>query len=156
RLDVEEIRRAAERAESVTRQLLAFSRKQLLEPRVFYLNDAVANLGRLLDRLLGADVELTLATPAGLPPIYGDPGQLEQAIINLAVNARDAMPKGGKLRLAVSAPDLSETFARTHRPMPAGRYVELTVSDTGQGMSAETQAHIFEPFFTTKGLGKGT
>ena len=156
RPDVLEIRRAAERAESVTRQLLAFSRKQLLEPRVFFLNDSVANLGRMLERLLGNSVELKTVIAQGVPPIYGDPGQIDQAIINLAVNARDAMPDGGRLTLAVSLVDVDEAFARAHQPMPPGRFVELAVSDTGVGMEPETQAHVFEPFFTTKEVGKGT
>jgi PAS domain S-box-containing protein len=156
RPDVQEVRRAAERAESVTRQLLAFSRKQLLEPRVFSLNDSVGNLGRMLERLLGSGIELKTVIAEALPPIYGDPGQIEQAVINLAVNARDAMPDGGRLTLAVAVVDVDEAFARARQPMKAGRYVELSVGDTGEGMDAETQAHVFEPFFTTKGVGKGT
>jgi signal transduction histidine kinase len=156
RPDVQEIRRAAERAESVTRQLLAFSRKQLLEPRVFYVNDSVANLGRMLERLLGSGIEMKTAIAEGLPPIYGDPGQIEQAIINLAVNARDAMPDGGRLTLGVTLVDVTEAFAQAHQPMTPGLYVELSVVDTGEGMDPATQAHIFEPFFTTKEVGKGT
>src|SRR5262245_41094293 len=130
RPDVEEIRRAAERAESVTRQLLAFSRKQLLEPRVFYVNDSVANLGRMLERLLGSGIELKSAIADGLPPIYGDPGQIEQAVINLAVNARDAMPNGGRLTLGVAFVEVDTAFARAHQPMTPGSYVELSVADT--------------------------
>lgn len=156
RPDVQEIRRAAERAESVTRQLLAFSRKQMLEPRVFLLTESVVNLGRMLERLLGDDIELKTAIAPDVPAIYGDPGQIEQAIINLAVNARDAMPEGGRLTLAVSVTDINETFARAHKPMTPGRYVELAVADTGIGMSEGIQAHVFEPFFTTKEVGKGT
>jgi CheY-like chemotaxis protein len=140
----------------VTRQLLAFSRKQLLEPRVFYVNDSVANLGRMLERLLGSDIELKTIIADGLPPIYGDPGQIEQAIINLAVNARDAMPDGGRLTLGVTLVDVTEAFAQTHQPMTPGLYVELSVVDTGEGMDADTQAHVFEPFLTTKEVGKGT
>jgi PAS domain S-box-containing protein len=156
RPDVQEIKRGAERAESVTRQLLAFSRKQLLEPRVFYASESIAMLGRMLERLLGAGITLkTIATPS-LPPIYGDPGQIEQALINLAVNARDAMPDGGQLTLQVARAQVDEAFARAHQPMAAGEYVEISVSDSGHGMSPEIQAHIFEPFFTTKGVGKGT
>jgi two-component system cell cycle sensor histidine kinase/response regulator CckA len=131
RADVEEIRRAAERAGSVTRQLLAFSRKQLLEPRVFDLNETIAAIARLLSRLLGADVEVQTRLSDSALPVLGDPGQVEQAVINLAVNARDAMPRGGRL-------------------------VVLRVTDSGHGMPRETQAHIFEPFFTTKAVGKGT
>ena len=156
RTDVEEIRRAAERAGSVTRQLLAFSRKELLEPRVFSLSDTVVNIARMIGRLLGPDVEVHTAAAPGLPPILGDPGQVEQALINLAVNARDAMPLGGRLDLFTSIEDVDEAFARSHVPMAPGRWVVLRVSDTGHGMSNETQVRIFEPFFTTKDVGKGT
>jgi PAS domain S-box-containing protein len=156
RPDVAEIRRAAERAESVTRQLLAFSRKQLLEPRVFHLSNAVANVTRFLERLLSGTIEVQAVTPAGLPPIHGDPGQIEQAIVNLAVNARDAMPAGGRLTLTVAVETVDEDGARVYQPMAPGRYVTLTVTDTGHGMDAETRAHVFEPFFTTKEVGKGT
>jgi two-component system cell cycle sensor histidine kinase/response regulator CckA len=156
RPDVEEIRRAAERAGSVTRQLLAFSRKQLLEPRLFDLNETVSNLARLLTRLLGPDVNVQTRLGAADPSLYGDPGQVEQAIINLAVNARDAMPGGGRLTLATSIDDVDEAFARQNMPMTPGRYLTLRVTDTGHGMSRETQARIFEPFFTTKDVGKGT
>ncbi len=155
RADVQEIRRGAERAGSVTRQLLAFSRKELLEPRLFDLNQTIAAISRLLGRLLGTDIQVrTELRP--VPPILGDPGQIEQAVINLAVNARDAMPKGGRLALSTSVETLDEAAARVNAPMPAGRYVVLRVSDTGHGISPETQAHIFEPFFTTKEPGKGT
>lgn len=156
RPDVQEIRRAAERAESVTRQLLAFSRKQLLAPRVFSLADSAANLGRLLSRLLGTTIDLHATIGHDVAPIYGDSGQIEQAIVNLAVNARDAMPDGGRLTLTVSEVVIDETAARARQPMPPGRYVELAVGDTGHGMPPEVQAHIFEPFFTTKDVGKGT
>jgi two-component system cell cycle sensor histidine kinase/response regulator CckA len=156
RPDVEEIRRAAERAGSVTRQLLAFSRKQLLEPRVFDLNETVMNLARLLTRLLGPDINVQTQLCAEPPRIVGDPGQIEQAIINLAVNARDAMPDGGRLTLTTSIDEVDEAFARQHLPMAPGQYVTLRVADTGHGMAPETQARIFEPFFTTKDVGKGT
>jgi two-component system, cell cycle sensor histidine kinase and response regulator CckA len=156
RPDVEEIRKAAERAGSVTRQLLAFSRKQLLEPRLFNLNDTVVNIARLLTRLLGANVHVETKLAASLPEVLGDPGQVEQAIINLAVNARDAMPSGGRLTLTTSTDQVDEEFARRHLPMAAGRYVALRVTDTGHGMTRETQARVFEPFFTTKEVGKGT
>jgi PAS domain S-box-containing protein len=154
RADVQEIRRAAERATSVTRQLLAFSRKQLLEPRVFDLNVAVNNVARLIGRLLGENVHLRTDLDPALPLIHADPGQIEQAIINLAVNARDAMSDGGDLMLATSTHRVGDDASRA--PMPPGTYVTLSVTDTGHGMSAETQAHIFEPFFTTKEVGKGT
>jgi len=156
RADVEEIRKAAERAGSVTRQLLAFSRKQLLEPRVFNLNETVVNIARLLTRLLGPDVHVETKLAASLPEVVGDPGQVEQAIINLAVNARDAMPSGGRLTLTTSTDHIDEPFARRHLPMTPGRYVALRVADTGHGMTRETQARVFEPFFTTKEVGKGT
>jgi PAS domain S-box-containing protein len=156
RPDVMEIRRAAERAESVTRQLLAFSRKQLIEPRVFRLQDSVASVRRLVERLLGNDIHLHINCDAALPPIYGDPGQLEQAILNLVVNARDAMPDGGHITLEASLTVADESFVQAHRPMRPGPYVQLAVVDTGTGMSPETQSHVFEPFFTTKEVGKGT
>jgi len=156
RADVEEILRGAERAASVTRQLLAFSRKHLLEPRVFDLNDTVAGMARLLSRLLGPDVAIEART-GGIPlPVLGDPGQVEQALINLAVNARDAMPSGGQLILTTSRETVDENRARGYVPMAPGEYVVLRVADTGHGMSRETTARIFEPFFTTKDPGKGT
>jgi len=156
RPDIEEIRRAIERAAAVTRQLLAFSRKQILEPRLFDVNDTVASIARLLSRLVGPDIRVRTALTEGVQPILGDPGQVEQAIVNLAVNARDAMPKGGELTISSELLVVDEAFARAHVPMPPGRYVTLSVSDTGHGMSRETQARIFEPFFTTKGVGQGT
>src|SRR6185436_12278489 len=156
RPDVEEIRKAAERAGSVTRQLLAFSRKRLFEPRVFDLNDTITAIARLLARLLGPDVGVKTRLADAPLAVLGDPGQVEQAVINLAVNARDAMPAGGQMLLTTSMETVDEAFARTHGPMPAGDYVCLEVSDTGTGMSRETQGRIFEPFFTTKDIGKGT
>ena len=156
RSDVEEIRRAAERAGSVTRQLLAFSRKQLLKPRVFDLNETIAAISRLLSRLLGAGVDVQTRLAEAALPVLGDPGQIEQAVINLAVNARDAMPGGGRLVLATARETVTDAFARSHPPMPAGEYVVLRVSDSGHGMKRDTQARIFEPFFTTKDVGKGT
>ncbi len=156
RPDVEEIRRAAERAGSVTRQLLAFSRKQLLEPRVFDLNETIAAIARLLSRLLGAGVEVQTRLAGTALPVIADPGQVEQAVINLAVNARDAMPGGGRLILATTRETVDQRFARRNVPMPPGEYVVLRVSDSGHGMPHETQARIFEPFFTTKDVGKGT
>jgi two-component system, cell cycle sensor histidine kinase and response regulator CckA len=156
RADVEEIRRGAERAGSVTRQLLAFSRKQILEPRIFDLNDTIAATAQMLSRLLGANIGVRTHLPAGLPRILGDPGQVEQAVINLAVNARDAMPNGGQLTLSTSIEEVDEAFARVNVPMTPGPYVALRVTDTGHGMSPDTQARIFEPFFTTKNVGKGT
>jgi two-component system, cell cycle sensor histidine kinase and response regulator CckA len=156
RAAVDEVRRAAERATSVTRQLLAFSRQQVLEPRVFNLNDALANLSRLLDPIVGTDIELSAMTAGNISSIHADPRQVEQAIVNLALNACEAMPGGGRLEVATLMEDVDEAFARTHVPMPPGRYVVVSVSDTGHGMTHETQARIFEPFFTTKDAGKGT
>jgi CheY-like chemotaxis protein len=156
RPDVEEIRRAAERAGSVTRQLLAFSRKQLLEPRIFDLNDTITAIARLLSRLLGADIHVQTRLSEKALTVLGDPGQVEQAVINLALNARVAMPNGGLLVLTTTVEMVDEESARIHVPMPPGTYVVLTVTDTGHGMPRETQARIFEPFFTTKDVGKGT
>ena len=154
--DVVEIRRAAERAESVTRQLLAFSRKQPLSPRVFALSDVVTGLSRMLQRFLGSRTELVIDTAADVAPICGDPGQLEQAIVNLAVNAKDAMPDGGGLRVRLSMTSLDSGLDSEHDPIPPGRYVELAMRDSGTGMTPDVLAHIFEPFFTTKEPGKGT
>jgi PAS domain S-box-containing protein len=156
RQDVEHIRRAAERAESITRQLLAFSRKQWLEPRVFQVGEAVLDLGRMLDRIVGPRIDLVTLVDEELPPIYGDRGQIEQAIVNLAVNACDAMPGGGKVTLQASVVDADAAFVRTHQPMTPGRFVEISVSDTGHGMTPDVLAHVFEPFFTTKDVGRGT
>ncbi len=154
--DVREVRKAAERAGAVTRQLLAFSRHELIEPRLFSLGETVTSLGRFLGRLLGDDIDLRAEVAPGVPPILGDPGQVEQAIVNLAVNSRDAMPHGGRLTLAVRLETVDETFAHAHAPMPPGHYVTLAVRDSGVGMSPETLGRIFEPFFTTKPVGKGT
>lgn len=156
REDVQHIRHAAERAESITRQLLAFSRKQWLEPRVFEVGEAVQDLGRMLERLVGPRIELATNVAENLPPIYGDRGQIEQAIVNLAVNACDAMPGGGKITLRASAVEADATFLRTHQPMTMGTFVEISVADTGHGMTPEVLAHMFEPFFTTKDVGRGT
>ncbi len=156
RADVEEIRRATERAGSVTRQLLAFSRKQLIEPRLFNVNDTVTAIARLLSRLVGPDVTVRTQLNEHLRPVVGDPGQLEQAIVNLALNARDAMPNGGEVSLITSRVTVDEEMARRNVPMPPGEYVSLAVRDTGHGMTPETQARVFEPFFTTKPAGNGT
>lgn len=152
----EEIRKAADRAASLTRQLLAFSRKQVLQPRVLDLNDVVADLNKMLPRLIGEHIELLTVTEAGLGKVKADPGQLEQVIMNLVVNARDAMPKGGKLAIETANIELDESYSSRHIAVQPGRYVMLAVSDNGDGMDAQTQARIFEPFFTTKEQGKGT
>jgi len=151
-----QIRSAADRAAGITRQLLAFSRKQVLSPRVIDLNDVMMNIDTMLRRLIGEDIEILTVPGLDLGTVKADPGQIEQVIMNLAVNARDAMPGGGKLTLETENTELDEAYAREHPPLQPGRYVMLAVSDTGIGMTADTQAHIFEPFFTTKEVGKGT
>jgi len=151
-----EIKKAADRATSLTRQLLAFSRRQVLAPQVLDLNTVVANIHKMLRRLIGEDVELILAPAQGLGRVKVDPGQIEQVLLNLAVNARDAMPHGGKIVIETGNVELDDSYAGGHFTLNAGSYVMLAVSDTGCGMDAETQSHIFEPFFTTKEQGKGT
>jgi two-component system cell cycle sensor histidine kinase/response regulator CckA len=153
---VEQIRRSADRAASLVRQLLAFSRRQVLQPRVLELAESLRELAPMLRRLIGEDIELLTASAPDLGHVKADPGQIEQVIMNLAVNARDAMPRGGKLQIELRNADLDEGWARTHAGGRAGRYVLLALSDTGVGMDAETLKHVFEPFFTTKELGKGT
>ncbi|MBI3669253.1 MAG: PAS domain S-box protein [Acidobacteria bacterium] len=153
---IEQIEKAADRAVGLTRQLLAFSRMQVLQPKVIDLNAVVAEMGKLLPRLIGEDIELAFLTDPTLGRVKADPGQMEQVILNLAVNARDAMPRGGKFIIETSNVDLDEAYARRHPPLVAGSYVMLAVTDNGIGMDAETQVHIFEPFFTTKDKGKGT
>jgi PAS domain S-box-containing protein len=151
----QEIASAAERASSLTRQLLAFSRKQMLAPRVVNLNDVATENIKMLTRMIGEDIDLVLVPAQGLWPVRADAGQIEQVIMNLAVNARDAMPSGGKLTIETSNITLDEEYARFHAPLRPGDYVMVAISDTGAGMDTETQSHIFEPFFTTKGT-KGT
>ena len=153
---IEQIERAADRASGLTRQLLAFSRLQMLQPKVMNLNDVVSDMGRLLPRLIGEDIELVIRTSADLGAVRADGSQMEQIIMNLVVNARDAMPDGGKLIIETSDAELDSVYNDKHPIVRQGRYVVLCVSDTGTGMSPETQAHIFEPFFTTKAQGKGT
>ncbi|HTK96171.1 MAG TPA: PAS domain S-box protein [Terriglobales bacterium] len=156
RAEVEEIQRAADRAASLTRQLLAFSRQQVLAPKVIDLNSVVSNMDKLLKRLLGEDVDLLTVLDSKIGTVRADPGQIEQVIMNLAVNARDAMPKGGKLTVETSNVALDELYARDHATVRPGNYVMLSVSDTGIGMDPVTRSHVFEPFFTTKEQGKGT
>jgi two-component system, cell cycle sensor histidine kinase and response regulator CckA len=151
-----EIQRAAERAAGLTRQLLAFSRKQLLEMKVVDLNAVVSDMQNMLDRLIGEQIELIVSAAPGLGRVRADPGQIEQVIMNLVVNARDAMPEGGKLIVETQNVDVDKAFAEQHQPLHPGRYVMFAVSDTGVGMDPETQAHIFEPFYTTKERGRGT
>src|SRR5450759_1123604 len=153
--DLLEVQKAAERAATVTRQLLAFSRRQVLQPQVLDVNALVTGIKTLLQRTISEDIELVMALGV-VNPIRVDASQLEQVLLNLALNARDAMPSGGKLRLVTETVTVDEAWALRYPSMTSGRYVRLTVSDTGVGMPPETQAHIFEPFFTTKPLGKGT
>ena len=154
--NVEEMKKAGERAAVLTRQLLAFSRKQVLEPKVLDLNAIVADLQKMLQRLIGADIEFIVALDPEIARVKADPGQIEQVLMNLAVNARDAMPGGGKLTVQTAQVRLDEEQARHHSELTAGEYVLLSVSDTGTGMTDEVKAHLFEPFFTTKPVGKGT
>ena len=151
-----QIDRSADRATTLTRQLLAFSRLQVLQPQVINLNSVVEEMGKLLPRLIGEDIELILRPNQKVGTIRADASQMEQVIMNLAVNARDAMPGGGKLLIETSNCDLDQAYTSSHPLMKPGSYVLLDVTDTGTGMDEETQAHIFEPFFTTKEKGKGT
>jgi two-component system, cell cycle sensor histidine kinase and response regulator CckA len=154
--NMEEIKKAAQRATSLTRQLLAFSRKQVLQPRVLDLNSVISNIEKMLVRVISEDMQLSTLPGPGLGLIKADPGQIEQVILNLVVNAKDAMPEGGKITVETSNIFLDQEYARVHIAVQPGWYVMLAVSDTGHGMDAETQKHIFEPFFTTKEQGKGT
>jgi two-component system cell cycle sensor histidine kinase/response regulator CckA len=153
---IEEVHAAGTRAAALTRQLLAFSRKQVLLPRVFSLNDLAANLSEMLRRLIGEDIQLVTAFDPTSGQVKADPGQIEQVIANLAVNSRDAMPHGGTLTIGTANVELDESYASQYAEVSPGRYVLLTVTDTGTGMTDEVKAHIFEPFFTTKDQAKGT
>ncbi len=152
----EEVAKAADRAAALTRQLLAFSRKQILVTSVFDLNALVTDVEKMLRRVIGEDIDLAAVLKPGLGRGKADPGQIVQAIVNLAVNARDAMPRGGTLTIETDDVELDEAFSLAHVGVTPGSYVMLAVGDTGCGMDAETRAHVFEPFFTTKGVGKGT
>jgi PAS domain S-box-containing protein len=152
----EQIKKAGEKAAGLTRQLLAFTRQQVLEPRVLDLNAVVLDLEKMLNRVIGEDIELRTSLDRSLASVKADRGQIEQVIMNLVVNARDAMPNGGRLTVETANIMVDESFARRHHPQGPGAYVRLSVADTGMGMDAETQARIFEPFFTTKEVGKGT
>jgi CheY-like chemotaxis protein len=154
--EVEEIKRAGERASSLTQQLLAFSRRQVLQPRVIDLNEVVSRVEKMLRRLIGEDVELRTVPGAGLWSVKADPGQIEQVLVNLAVNARDAMPGGGVLTIETGNVFLDEGYSLGHLPAQSGHYVMLAVNDTGVGMDEKTKSQVFEPFFTTKESGKGT
>jgi PAS domain S-box-containing protein len=152
----EEILKAADRAAALTNQLLAFSRRQIMQPRVINVNAVMIQTQKMLQRLIGEDIELVLKLGANAGNIKADPGHVEQAIVNLAVNARDAMPLGGRLTIETAAVTLDEHYARTHMGVKPGDFTMIAVGDTGHGMDAETRRHIFEPFFTTKEKGKGT
>jgi PAS domain S-box-containing protein len=154
--DVERIEDASERASTLVRQLLAFSRRQVLQPKLLDLNGIVMGLDKLLRRLMDEGIEMTTIPGKNIGTIKADPGQMEQVIMNLVVNARDAMANGGRLTVETANVDLDEAYASDHATVKAGRYVMLAVSDTGTGMSPETVAHIFEPFYTTKESGRGT
>ncbi|MGB8322290.1 MAG: ATP-binding protein, partial [Candidatus Acidiferrum sp.] len=154
--DIERIEDASERASGLVRQLLAFSRRQVLQPKVLDLNSIVIGLDKLLRRLMDEDIEMLTVADAPVGAIKADPGQIEQVIMNLVVNARDAMPDGGRLIVETANVELDAGYARDHATVRPGRYVMLAVSDTGTGMSAETVVHIFEPFYTTKESGRGT
>lgn len=153
---VEEIKRAAERASSLTRQLLAFSRKQVLQPKPFDLNSLITDMSKMLGRLIGEDIDFAVVLTEDVAEVNADPGQIEQVLMNLVVNARDAMPNGGKITIESTIAEIDSTYAMMHIGIQPGRYVTLAVSDNGVGMDTETKKHIFEPFFTTKEQGKGT
>src|SRR5437879_12097421 len=156
RLDVQEIEKAAKRAAGLTRQLLVFSRQQVLEPRVVDLNDLVGNLQPMLARLIDEALPLRTVLDGDLGSVRADPGQLEQTIVNLVVNARDAMPNGGRLTIETADVELDRSYVAGHVPTQPGRYVLLAISDTGVGMDGATKARLVEPFFTTKAPGRGT
>ena len=154
--DVELIQKTSQRAVTLTSQLLAFSRKQVVQPRVLELGPLVAELAPMLQRMIGEDVELSVGPEEGSGRVKVDPSQMQQVLMNLMVNARDAMPEGGRITVSIRDVEVNEATALGQTNLPPGPYVTLAVSDTGTGMSAETAAHVFEPFFTTKDQGKGT
>jgi two-component system cell cycle sensor histidine kinase/response regulator CckA len=151
-----EIENAADRAATLTRQLLAFSRRQQLERKAVNLNDTINETMKLLRRVIGEDVDVRFHTATNLPLVFADPSQIEQVVMNLAINARDAMPQGGRLIIETQEVTLDRAYLHNHPMAKPGRYAEINVSDNGTGMDEETRARIFEPFFTTKGVGKGT
>jgi two-component system cell cycle sensor histidine kinase/response regulator CckA len=156
RADLEGIRKASDRAAALTRQLLAFSRRQVLQPKVLDLNKVIADTEKMLRRLIGEDVELSTVFGQDIGRVKVDPGQMEQVILNLAVNARDAMPDGGRVTIETTNVDLDDAYVQKHHVVVAGPYLMMAVSDTGVGMDKETQSQIFDPFFTTKEQGQGT
>jgi signal transduction histidine kinase/FixJ family two-component response regulator len=151
-----EVKKAGERAVALTRQLLAFSRKQMLQPVLLDLNQIAAGVEKMLRRILGEDIDYIQVLAPALGKVRADPGQIEQVLMNLVVNARDAMPKGGKLTIETSNVELDEEYGSHHVAVNPGPYVQLAITDTGCGMDAQTRARVFEPFFTTKGVGKGS
>jgi PAS domain S-box-containing protein len=156
RPDLEAIRRAGRQAAELTRQLLAFSRQQVVAPRVIDLGEAARGADKMLRRLVGEDIELIVRAPGEPAPVRADAAQIDQVVMNLALNARDAMPQGGKLTIEVAPVEVDEAYAREHLGVSPGPHVQLAVSDTGVGMDEQTRSHVFEPFFTTKEKGKGT
>jgi signal transduction histidine kinase/CheY-like chemotaxis protein len=154
--NIEEILKASERATNLTRQLLAFSRRQILDFKVINLNTLLKDLDKMLHRILGEDIDLAYHLSEDIGKVKTDPGQIEQVILNLAVNSRDAMPSGGKLTIETLNVELDEAYARTHMEISPGHYVMFSVSDSGAGIPPEVRERIFEPFFTTKEKGKGT
>jgi signal transduction histidine kinase len=155
RTDLEEIRRAGQRAAALTQQLLAFSRRQMLQPQLVDMSGLVQQLEKMLRRLIGDDIELETRLAAGLDAVNVDPASVEQVLVNLALNARDAMPRGGRLTIETAGVQLDAGHADSHPAMAAGRYVMLAVADSGRGMDESTRSHVFEPFFTTKPQGQG-
>ena len=156
RHEIAEIITAGERAAALTSQLLAFSRKQILNPQILDLNRSIDNISKLLRRVIGEDIQLDLMVSSDLGQVKADPGQIDQVLLNLVINARDAMPEGGKITIETENVLLDEEYARTHVGVQPGAYAVLAISDTGIGMDAFTRTRIFEPFFTTKAEGKGT
>jgi PAS domain S-box-containing protein len=156
RNDILQVSQAGQRAKSLTSQLLAFSRKQILQPSILDLNDTIAGMSSMLGRLIPETIDLVIAAQPCLRSIYADPGQIQQILMNFVINARDAMPLGGKLTIETANVDHDEAYVRRHSDVEAGSYVMLAISDNGLGMNKTTQAHLFEPFFTTKEKGKGT
>jgi CheY-like chemotaxis protein len=156
RRDIEEIQKTAKRAADLTRQLLAFARKQVIHPTVLNLNDLILNIDKMLRRFIGENIQMVTLPAPDLGYVKADRGQLEQVLLNLVLNARDAMPAGGNLTMETANVTLDEDYARQHAEVTPGEYVLLSISDTGIGMTEEVKAHLFEPFFTTKEIDKGT